>query len=257
MRLFDTHCHFDFDVYKTDFSTHLNSACLVKVEKFLIPSVGPSNWGRVRQLAEDFPAIYSALGFHPCFLAEARVEQLRRLDELLDLGSKRCVAIGECGLDGKVDIPEWQQEKMFIGQIELAKNHKLPLILHGHKAQNRLLQLLKQYKFTGGGILHAFSGSYQQAMQFVELGFYIGVGGVITYPRANKTRKAISQLGLDFIVLETDSPDMPINGLQGLANHPNNLPLILSCLSELKQNDEQLIAHSVWNNSLSVLKINE
>ena len=188
---------------------------------------------------------------------ETHTEQLKELDELLDFGSQCCVAIGECGLDGKVGIPEWQQETMFIGQVELAKNHNLPLVLHGHRAQNRLLQLLKRHKFMGGGILHAFSGSYQQAMQFVELGFYIGIGGVITYPRANKTRKAISQLDLDFMVLETDAPDMPINGLQGFANHPKNLALILHCLSELKGNDEQLIADIVWNNSLSVLKLGE
>ncbi|EFP95506.1 TatD family hydrolase [Vibrio caribbeanicus] len=257
MRLFDTHCHFDFDVYKRNFNAHLSEACLAQVERFLVPSVGPSNWVRVRQLADDFPAIYSALGFHPCFLAETHTDQLKQLDELLDLSVRRCVAVGECGLDGKIDIPEWQQETMFIGQLELAKNHKLPLILHGHRTQNRLLQLLKRHKFTGGGILHAFSGSYQQAMQFVELGFYIGVGGVITYPRANKTRKAVSQLDLDCIVLETDAPDMPIKGHQGLANHPKYLPLILSCLSELNGNDEQLIANTVWNNSLSVLNIDE
>jgi len=85
----------------------------------------------------------------------------------------RCVAIGECGLDAMVDVPMAQQEAIFIAQIELAKQHRLPLILHGRKTHNRLIRLLKQARFEYGGILHGFSGSYQQAMQFIDLGFYL------------------------------------------------------------------------------------
>jgi TatD DNase family protein len=146
----------------------------------------------------------------------------------------------------KVDMA--LQERIFIHQIEMANQYQLPIILHSRKTDNRLLQLLKQNRFQYGGVLHGFSGSYQQAMQFIECGFYIGVGGVITYPRAKKTRQAVAQLPLEKLVLETDSPDMPLNGHQGKANHPKMIGEIVSCLASLKGMSRQTIAENVWKN---------
>ncbi|AIW14941.1 TatD family hydrolase [Vibrio tubiashii] len=257
MRLFDTHCHLDFDVFANGLENHIKSANQVGVERFLIPAIGPSNWNRVEALAQQYSSIYYALGIHPYFLSPDSHTHRDQLDALLSQRSGQCVAVGECGLDAMVDVDSQIQERVFIQQLELAQTYQLPLILHSRKTHNRLLQLLKQNRFSYGGVLHAFSGSFQQAKQFTDLGFYIGVGGGITYPRANKTRQAITQLPLEYIVLETDSPDMPLNGYQGKMNQPKMLAQILSCLASLKGMPEQTIAENVWKNSNSAFGICE
>lgn len=257
MRLFDTHCHFDFEPFAAHFSQQLNLAQQAGIERLLLPAIGIENWSRLEQLSEQFPSLYYALGFHPYFLAQQSLNDLADLDAKIALRSARCVAVGECGLDAMVDVPMAQQEAFFIAQVELAKQHRLPLILHARKTHNRLIQLLKQTRFEHGGILHGFSGSYQQAMQFVDLGFYLGIGGVITYPRANKTRQAVAQLPLSALVLETDAPDMPLMGYQGEPNHPKRLPMILEHLAHLQKMDKQTVAVNVWQNSHLALKICE
>ena len=257
MRLFDTHCHFDFEPFSQNFPHQLQLAREQCVERFLVPSIGPSNWQRVVSLSKAHPEIYCALGFHPYFLGSDSGKHIKQLEEFLSSRTAKCVAIGECGLDAMVDVDSKLQESIFSAQISIAQSLNLPLIIHARKTHNRLIQLLKQHKFTQGGILHGFSGSYQQAMQFVDLGFYIGVGGVITYPRANKTRLAISQLPVSRLVLETDAPDMPLNGFQGKPNHPKMLPEILSCLAMLNKTSRQTIANILWDNSNSALRICE
>ena len=249
MRLFDTHCHLDFKVFENDFAEHIESANLSGVERFVVPSIGPSNWSRLEQLAAQYPSIYYALGLHPYFLDTDSHTLQNRLAELISQQPDKCIAVGECGLDAVVAVDSQIQERVLMQQIELAKTYKLPLILHSRKTHNRLLQLLKQSRFSYGGVLHGFSGSYQQAMQFVELGFYIGVGGVITYPRAQKTRKAVIELPIDCLVLETDAPDMPLLGHQGKPNHPAMLTQTLSCLADLRNASKQTVAENVWKNS--------
>lgn len=247
MRFFDTHCHFDFAPFADDIDAHLAQARSIGVERIMLPSIGAENWQSVRDLARCHSPLYYALGFHPYFLTpDASITQLEK--QLAERDNK-CVAVGECGLDALIDIDLQWQEQLFVAQVRLAQQCQLPLVIHCRKSQPRLLQLLKQLRFDQGGIVHGFSGSYQQAMQWVERGFFIGIGGVITYPRAQKTRHAIAQLPLQHIVLETDSPDMPLNGHQGKPNHPKMIAQILTCLSELKEMPKQTVAENVWKNS--------
>ncbi len=257
MRLFDTHCHFDFAPFASNFPAELELAKQQGVERFLIPSIAPSNWREVTRLSKVYPDIYYALGFHPYFLDTDQPVNQALLEQWLTLRSKKCVAIGECGLDGMINVDRELQEFAFLAQLRLAKTFQLPLIIHARKTHNRLIQLIKKERFQFGGILHGFSGSYQQAMQFVELGFFIGVGGVITYPRAKKTRQAVSQLPEEVLVLETDAPDMPLSGFQGKVNHPKMLPKTLVCLAELRNTSAQTFANILWKNSNLALNICE
>ena len=257
MRLFDTHCHLDFDCFSADFRQHIESAQQHGVERFILPAIGPSNWQKLIALSQQYSGLYYALGIHPLFIDQQSQHSFTELRLLLEQHQGLCVAVGECGLDAMIDVDMELQERIFVQQVDIANEFKLPLILHSRKTHNRLLQILKQKQFEFGGVLHGFSGSYQQAMQFVERGFYIGVGGVITYPRANKTRQAIVQLAVENLVLETDAPDMPLNGHQGKANHPKMIGEILSCLASLKGLPEQTIAEIVWKNSNSAFDICE
>ncbi len=253
LRLFDTHCHFDFDEFSISFASELEQARFSGVERILIPSVERSNWPRVKMLAAQYPPnICYALGFHPYFLSSFADAHVKELEQHLSHRDSACVAIGECGLDGMIDIDSALQEHVFTIQLALAQQAKLPIILHSRKTHNRLLQLIKQYSFSQGGVLHAFSGSEQQAKQFIDLGFKIGVGGVITYPRANKTRQAVAHLPIESLILETDAPDMPLCGQQGEVNHPKYLGKVLDELATLRGGDKAEIAHQLWVNSVSV-----
>lgn len=258
LRLFDTHCHFDFDEFAASFPEQMSAATHAQVDKILIPSVGVFNWLRVKNLAAQYPAILRyALGFHPYFLEHFADGQLQQLEVELTQRESACVAVGECGLDAMVEANASLQERVFIAQLAMAQHARLPVIVHSRKTHNRLLQLIKQHRFTQGGVLHAFSGSEQQARQFIELGFKIGVGGVITYPRANKTRQAIRQLPIESLVLETDAPDMPLCGRQGEVNHPQYLIDVLDELALLRNEDQELLASQLWANSIELFRIKE
>ncbi|MDW6001699.1 TatD family hydrolase [Vibrio mangrovi] len=266
-RLFDTHCHFDFQPFQSDTALSWQQTYDAGVTRLLIPSVGMNNWDAVKKLTTMAPQqLFYALGFHPYFLttdtgfmtgtgsmtdggAMNLRERISCLEAYLAEHDENCVAIGECGLDAIVDVPLSSQEEIFIAQLSVARDAGLPVILHSRKTQARLLQLLKQHKFTQGGVLHAFSGSEQQAQAFIQLGFKIGVGGVITYPRAAKTRRTVARLPLDALVLETDAPDMPLYGLQGQDNHPKYLPLVLQELAQLRACSITDIAETLWFNS--------
>ncbi|KUI98530.1 TatD family hydrolase [Vibrio sp. MEBiC08052] len=260
-RLFDTHCHFDFEPFQSEIAWHWQQASDAGVSRLLIPSVGISNWDAVQELTTIAPQqLYYALGFHPYFLntdsAEMTCsERVTFLEEHLAASDENCVAIGECGLDAVVDVPSVIQEEIFIAQLSIAQNAGLPVILHSRKTQSRLLQLLKQHQFTHGGVLHAFSGSEQQAQAFIQLGFKIGIGGVITYPRAAKTRRTVAQLPIEALVLETDAPDMPLCGLQGQPNHPKYLPLVLQVLAQLRECVVADIAERLWQNSHQIFDL--
>lgn len=257
MKLFDTHCHFDFDVFQDDFSHHYELAREQGVERILIPSVGPSNWSRIQTIANQYPGIYYALGFHPYFLQHNFEQHLAELDRQLSLAGEQCVAIGECGLDFATNVPVDLQERALELQFELARKFKLPVILHSRKAHNRLIQMVKTAKLPKGGVLHAFSGSYQQAMEWVRLDFFIGVGGIITYPRANKTREAIQKLPLKHMIIETDAPDMPIFGYQGNRIIRAKAIHVLNELSQLHTLNKQTVAAQLWENSNSAFSICE
>ncbi|PAR33040.1 deoxyribonuclease [Vibrio metoecus] len=256
--LFDTHCHFDFAPFTAEPELELQRAAEQGVQRLLVPSVGPQDWQAAAELAQRFPStIYYALGFHPLYLDSSSPAHLPELEKALMKAEHACVAVGECGLDGMINVDAQLQEPMLIAQLALASQARLPVILHSRRTHNRLLQLLKQQRFRQGGVLHAFSGSLQEAQQFVDLGFKIGVGGVITYPRANKTRQAIAALAPEHLVLETDAPDMPLNGFQGRANHPAQLPKVLETLAELKGVSTQYLAPILWKSSQTLFGLCE
>ena len=178
---------------------------------------------------------------------------LDELSCLADLHSGQYIAFGEMGLDGSLALDMDYQKTILRFQLNLAVKYNKPVILHHRKSHNQLISLLKEQKYQGGGILHAFSGSYYEAKTYVDMGFLLGVGGTITYPRAVKTRNSIAKLPLDKLVIETDSPDMPINGFQGQRNEPSQLVHVLKALSELKNMNQREVEAQTSANYLALL----
>ena len=263
--IIDTHCHLDLAVFDVDIDAVLNRANTAGVDEFIIPAIDPEHWQRQFELAQEYPQIRFTLGFHPFFLkpllAKFSVAQLiseldKTIQETLSSDLRtQFVGVGEIGVDRAVDIPLKHQESIFVQQLKLAKHHNLPVIMHHRKSHDRLLGLLKQAKFTQGGIIHAFSGNALVARQYIELGFKLGIGGTITYPRGSKTRKAILEVGLEHCVLETDSPDMPMCGRQGQRNEPAYITDVITVLAELFAVKESEVIEQTYHNVSSVFSL--
>ncbi len=253
MRYIDSHCHLDFECLTETLESLLLACQTEGIERFVVPGVEVDRWPRLCSLANRFPQISIALGMHPCFIDAHPDDGLDRLDKAL--GSRRqVIAVGEIGLDRSA--PFWaRQVTLFEGQVELAVKHSLPIIVHSRKAHSDVLAILKRQKYTGCGVLHGFSGSVQDGMQFVKRGFYLGVGGVITYPRASKTRNAIARLPLSSLVLETDSPDMPPFGHQGEVNTPLSIKQVFHCLCHLRKEPVQLLQASLLTNTYRLFSL--
>jgi TatD DNase family protein len=256
--LFDTHCHFDFPEFDAQRPLIWSKAQSLGVTRLLIPSVQPDIWYQAKQISKTTSGIVWAAGLHPWWIKDFLNNHT--LDDLIHLlnsaiEDKHCVAIGETGLDAVIDLDLSVQITSLQCHIDCAKKSVKPLILHSRKTHTELMAIIKQNQYQLRGVIHAFSGSYEQARAFVDAGFYLGIGGVITYDRANKTREAIKNIPLDYLLLETDAPDMPLQGQQGKVNSPINLLEIAKCLAELKQLSLDKIAEQTTHNAETLFGI--
>ena len=258
MELIDTHCHLDFSVFDNDRSDVIKSCQSLGIQQFIIPGVYPEQWQQSFHLFKDHKNIHTIAGLHPWFISK-----LERPDNITEFQTAlrnfiinhQSIAIGECGLDKMIDEAFSTQIALFKAQLDIANELDLPIVIHHRKTHQETLQLLKAAKPSKGGVIHAFSGSYDIAKQYCDLGFKLGIGGTITYPRANKTREAIKKLPLEALLLETDAPDMPINGKQGERNSPEYLPSILSALSDLLKIKLDIIAKETTNNAQKLFNL--
>ena len=233
--LTDTHVHLDLDEFAADLPEVLRRSQAVGVARWIVPAIRSALWPRLAALHDEIPDLSYALGLHPWFLGDESEQALDALALLLRQRPAGLVAVGECGLDGAIDVPLARQLPWFERQIQLADECNLPLIVHCRRCYNEVLALLSRYRPRAGGVLHGFSGSRQQAQQFWALGFYLGIGGTISYERAQKTRRAVATLPLEALLLETDSPSMPLAGYQGERNEPARLIEVLQQLAALRQ----------------------
>ncbi|WIO73898.1 TatD family hydrolase [Porticoccaceae bacterium LTM1] len=256
MQLIDSHCHFDFPEFDPDRAS-LWARCMASgISKLVIPSVEPSRCNALFKITEQLTGIYGAAGLHPWWIATWLKEHIdpAKLDEQLAefLQLPNCVAVGECGVDGLIDAPLERQQPLFEQQLKLACEYNLPVIVHVRKAHNQVLETLKKYRPSRGGVIHGFSGSAELGDSYWKMGFRLGIGGTITYVRAHKTRQAVQQLPLEALLLETDAPDMPLSGKQGKPNSPLYLPEVAECLAALRGESLENIAQITTENSLTL-----
>lgn len=251
----DSHCHFDFPCFDIEIETLLKELLQQNITKLIIPATQASSWDRIESLANNYLPLYYSLGIHPHFLASFQKQDLTLLhDKLLKVG-KKCVALGEIGLDKLALSDDTLQEFVFTEQLKIAAQLKLPIILHCVKKQGRILRLLKECNFTQGGVYHAFSGSLEIATEFIKLGFKLGIGGVVTYPNSTKTRQTIRKLPIESLILETDAPDMPLYQQQTKNNTPVNIIPIFNVLSDLRSESKEQLATQIYQNVTNIFPL--
>lgn len=248
MRLVDAHCHFDFPRFDGVRGQELARAASGGVRAVVIPGVRRHDWGRVQALAAPSKGLWCCLGIHPWFVDEHSEGDLETLEQLLSERSSGCIGVGECGLDalrGSLSA----QLPWFHAQIGIAARQNLPLVIHSVKAHDQVHGALRAEHWQGRALVHGFAGSYQQACKLIDLGCSIGVGGIITHERAQKTRNTIARLPAETLVLETDAPDMAPSGVPKGMNSPACLPQILGQLADLRGENEECLAQTLLENA--------
>ena len=258
----DTHCHLDAPEFARNLSEFIHAAAKNNVQAILLPAVKASDCPQVRELTNQYsqqiPGLVYTLGIHPLYTNQAIEGDITVLEQEISgsLSDPRFVGIGEIGLDYFVEnLDPHKQEYFFNAQLDLAQKFQLPVVLHVRRSQDAILKALRCRKIPGG-IAHAFNGSFQQAEQFIDLGFKLGFGGAATYERALQIRRLLAELPIDSIVTETDSPDIPPAWLreEGIAfNEPAFLPRIARELAAIRGVNEVEFSTAVWRNALQVL----
>lgn len=257
-RFIDTHCHFDFPPFTDDEAAALTRAAHAGVGQIIVPAISAARFARVLALAQRFTPLYAALGLHPIVIEEHNDAALEHLACCLEARHEKLVAIGEIGLDLYMANPQFERQQALLdAQLQLAKRFDLPVILHSRRTHDKLAVHLRRAGLVRTGVIHGFSGSLQQAQRFVALGYYIGVGGTITYERASKTRDVMARLPLSVLVLETDAPDMPLCGWQGQPNHPERVAEVFTALCALRCETPSVIAQTLRENTRRLFALPE
>lgn len=251
MSLIDSHCHLDAAEFAADRAAVHARAVAAGVIVQVVPAISLDNCAAVAATCQAYAGCLPAWGMHPMYCAAHRPEHLDGLRRLIE--QQRPVAIGEIGLDLFVAGLDYAtQEYFYVEQLKIARDFDLPVLLHCRRANDPILKHLRRLPGLRG-IAHAFSGSRQQADEFLKLGFKLGFGGAFTWTRATRLRGLAATLPLDALVLETDSPDIPPawNG-QG-RNEPAQLAGIAACLAELRGIGVAEVAASTSTNARAVL----
>lgn len=255
----DTHCHLDASEFAGEAGEIASRAAQQGVSCIVIPAVERANFDSVRALAHQQENCVYALGIHPMYVPQAADDDLSALRVAVEAAmSDKCfIAIGEIGLDffvhGLSDAPLREKQEFFYSeQLKIARDFGLPVLLHVRRSQDTILKYLRRIAVPAG-IAHAFNGSFQQAQEFIHLGFKLGFGGAMTFSRAQQIRRLATELPEDALVLETDAPDIPPAWINHCRNSPVQLPRIGQELAALRGMPPERIARLTSDNARAVL----
>lgn len=244
----DAHCHLDFPAFDGTREEVLERCRALGISRLVMSGVRAAGWPRLQKMSAEHRSLFYCLGIHPWFVAEHDSLSLDALERVLSDRSSGCVGVGECGLDrlkGSLD----EQLPWFDAQVDIAERQRMPLVIHSVRANDEVANVLRQRQFSQASLVHGFSGSEQQAKKLHDLGCYLGVGGVITYSRAAKTRRALAAMPLGSLVLETDAPDMPPSGIASGENSPEHIAMIFRALCDLRSEPEEVVRENILKNT--------
>ena len=253
MRLVDSHSHFDAAEFDADRAAAHARAVAAGVDIQIVPAVDAAGWPKLRQTCAGLPGLWPAYGLHPMYLDAHRPEHLPALRAWIE--RERPLAVGECGLDYFVEgLDAEAQSFYFDGQLRLAREFDLPVIVHARRAVDAVIAAIRR---IGGlrGVVHSFSGSAEQAAQLHRLGFLLGIGGPVTYARANRLRELVAGMPLEQLLLETDSPDQPGATHRGQRNEPAHLLEVLDAIATLRKVPRDDIAAATRENAVRLFNL--
>ena len=256
IKIFESHAHYDDQQFDDDRQELLKSMHANGIGT--IVNVGASLKGCENSiaLAKEYPFIYVALGIHPDEIGKLNEETFEWLKE--QYNHKKVVAVGEIGLDYYWDNESHEmQKKWFIEQLKLAKELNLPVIIHSRDAAKDTIDIIKMYGKNISGVIHCFSYSIEMAREYIKLGFYIGVGGVVTFKNAKKLKEVVKEIPLDKILLETDCPYLAPVPNRGKRNSSLNLIYVAEEIAQIKKIKVEEVIDQTTKNAKKMYKIEE
>ncbi len=250
--IIDTHCHLYSAEFDADRDEMIKTAIAGKVQAFYLPAIDSGTTDAMLALENDYPGqCFAMMGLHPCSVKEDYPGELDKVSEWL--GKRKFAAIGESGLDLYWDKTFVKEQYIVLEkQVELALQYKLPIVLHTRNATQETIDVIKNYVPDGlRGIFHCFGGTMQEALQIIEAGFYLGIGGVVTYKNAGLA-ELVKEVDLEHIVLETDAPYLAPAPFRGKRNESSYLKYIVEKIAEVKNIDVEEVAAVTTSNARKI-----
>lgn len=231
--IIDTHAHYDDEQFDQDRRQILGEMEKNGIGLIVNAGSGLSSWEKIMKLTEEYPFMYGAIGIHPDDAGTLSEENIDEMERLLDL--EKIVAVGEIGLDYYWDKESHDiQKKWFIRQLETARKKEMPVIIHSRDAAADTMEIMKKYASGMRAVIHCYSYSPEMAEEYVKMGYYIGIGGVVTFKNAKKLKNVVENIPLSSIVLETDCPYLAPEPHRGKRNSSLFLPYVAEKIAELK-----------------------
>jgi len=252
MKLVDTHTHLYVKKFEADRQAVIDLALARGVERFYLPSIDQRHFSAMLQMEADYPGrCFAMMGLHPCSVGEGYQEELAAVKEMLD--RRPFAAVGEIGVDLYWDKTYFEQQKeAFLTQIEWAKSLGLPIVIHSREATDIIIELLQGVKDDRlRGIFHCFTGTVEQAQAIIDLEFYLGIGGIVTFKNAGLD-KTLAQIDLERMVLETDSPYLAPAPYRGKRNESAYIFEIAQKVAELKGCSMEEVAEQTTRNAEAI-----
>lgn len=256
MKLFDTHAHLLDEKFDGDRDSLIASLPAAGVSGFVEACVEAEDIPKIDALIQQYDFVFGSAGIHPHSADKADQANLGVVERALT--QQKIVAVGEIGLDYHYDFsPREAQRAAFAEQLDLAIAAKKPVIIHDREAHGDMMQLLSARKGRLGGVLHCYSGSYEDAVKYIDMGFYIAFGGALTFKNANKQRAIAEKLPLDRLVIETDCPYMTPEPHRGTRNSPLLIHLTLEQLATVRGISAEEAAAATFQNAMDLFKIKQ
>jgi TatD DNase family protein len=245
--LVDSHIHLDNSAFAHDQQEVIDRASSAGVTTMIVPATNAASWPQIQALCKEHASIHPAYGLHPMYLPDHAPGHVEALSSWLQ--TECPVAVGEIGLDFHVvDLDPDLQREYFVRQLRLARERNLPVIVHARAALEEVTLTLRRVGELRG-VVHSFSGSEQQAENLWKLGFYLGIGGPVTYHRAQRLRRIVTNMPLEYLLLESDAPDQPDAAHRGKRNEPARVAEILRCVASLRNESEADVASATSANA--------
>lgn len=248
--IFESHAHYDDEAFDADREAILEQCQREGIEYIVNVSASLKTVKSTLALAERYPFIYAAVGVHPDEVGELNEKNFAWMEE--QCRNPKTVAVGEIGLDYYWEEPEHSVQKIwFVRQLDLARKVKLPVIIHSRDAAKDTLDIMKAEKAGDmGGVVHCFSYGKEIAREYLDMGFFLGIGGVSTFNNAKKLKEVVEYAPLESLVLETDCPYLSPVPNRGKRNSSLNLSYVVDAVSALKGVDRETVIRVTWDNAL-------
>jgi TatD DNase family protein len=251
----DTHVHLNSEQLITEYKEVIQRAYQAGVTKMIVIGYDRDTSITAIKIARQYDFVFASVGFHPTEVANITPEDYEWLEEAAK--HPKVVAIGECGYDFHWKLTTQQQQKLaFKKQIQIAKEVKKPLIIHMRDATQATFDTLREYDaFMVGGVMHCYSGSFEMAKQFIDMNFYISLGGPVTFKNAVEAKKIASEIDLTHLLSETDSPYLSPDPFRGQINEPKNVTLVVEEIANLRNQSVEHVASILMKNAEKLFAI--